>query len=189
LSLTANGLKAYYIKEPLYWAEFPKRGGLSEDSTAFWKVRRKEIQQKHNIPWDRKVCVTSLIDPKYALEIAKMADADFIRMPGYKPHNYTMIYQYGFMCDLETIQESVKVFVRHWNHKVIHWIGNDIRSLMNLQWKDVDYFVTMGLKNIQTNFCMNRKDQAILKRMHIDAELIYPPVKWEPKKDVTDGFP
>jgi len=188
LSLTDNGVKAHFIKEPLYWAEPPMAGGLSTDSQNFWKSRRKQIQQKHNIPWDRKVCATSLIDPMYAIEIAKLIDADFRVFPAHKPHDYTMIYQYGFMCDIERIQASVGVFAKHWNHKIIHWIGKDIRSLMNLQWKDVDYFVTMGLKNIQTNFCMSRKDQAILKRMHIDAEIVYPPIKWEPKKDVIEGI-
>lgn len=188
LSLTDNGLKGCFIKEPLYFAELPKAGGLSVDSTNFWKIRRKEIQKKHNIPYDRKICITSLVDPVYALEIAKMIDADFRGYPSHKPHDYTLIYQYGFMCDIERIQTSVGVFAKHWNHKVIHWIGLDIRTLMNLAWKDVDYFVQMGLKNIQTNFCISKKDQQVLKRMHIEAELIYPPIRWDFKKEVSDGI-
>jgi hypothetical protein len=188
LSMTDFDVKGYYIKEPLYYAEFPQAGGLSTNSTNFWKIRRKEIQKKHNIPWDRKICVTSLVDPRYALEIAKMIGADFRSYPSHKPHDYTLVYQYGFMCDLDSIQTSVGVFAGHWNHKIIHWLGLDIRSLMNLPWKDVDYFVQMGLSKVQTHFCISRKDQQVLDRMHIDSEIIFPPIKWDFKKEVSEGI-
>jgi len=187
LSLTDNGLKGFYIKEPLYCAEPPKAGGLSVDSNNFWKPRRREIQKKHGIP-DRKVCATSLVDPQYALEIAKMIDADFRVYPGHKPHDYTMIYQYGFMCDIERIQASVGVFGRHWNHKIIHWIGLDVRTLMNQPWKDVDYFVQLGLGKVQNHFCTNMKDQQILKRMHLESEVVYPPIKYDLKKEISGGI-
>ncbi len=187
LSLTDFDLKGYYIKEPLYYAEFPKAGGLSTDSTNNWRSRRKEVQKRHNIP-DRKICITSLVDPHYALEIAKMIGADFRCYPAQKKHDYTLIYQYGFMCDIDRIQASVGVFAGHWNHKIIHWLGLDIRSLMNLEWKDVDYFVQMGLSKVQNHFCISKKDQEVLRRMHLDSEIVYPPAKWDFKKEVSGGI-
>jgi len=59
---------------------------------------------------------------------------------------------------------------------------------MNLEWKAVDKFVQMGLSKIQTNFCISRTDQQILDRMHINSELVYPPIRWESKKDPCEGI-
>lgn len=76
LSVTDDGTIGHYIKEPLYFANPPMKGGLSDDSNTHWVYRRRQIQQKHGIP-DRKICIASLLDSDYALELAKLIDADF----------------------------------------------------------------------------------------------------------------
>ena len=184
LSLTDNGAQGIYIKEPLYYAELPKPGGLSYDSQDYWEIRRKEVQKRHGIP-DRRMCVTSLIFPDYALKLAEMIGADFITYPGFKAHHYSLIYQYGFMADLDNIQASTGVFYRHWGHKVIHWIGQDVLGMIQMRWADVDYYAMNGLAQIKTHWCINPDDQKILTKMGLTPEIIYPPVKWKeisPKK-------
>lgn len=177
LSVTDNGAKGYYIKEPIYYAELPKVGGLSEDSDRNWIRRRRDVQERHYIP-KRDICVTSLVDPEYGIELAKIADADFRTYPGHKPHDYKLVYLHGFYCDIENrnIQRSTGVFFNHAGHKAIQWIGQDIVTLMQLRWYDVDIYTAMVLKKIQHHFCYTSKDQMILKRMGVESDLLFPPI-------------
>jgi hypothetical protein len=78
------------------------------------------------------------MDKDYALQLAKYADADFRVYPGHKPHEYRLIYAYGFPCDLNSIQISTGLFFQHYGHKIIHWTGPDIKTLIQLRWMDVD---------------------------------------------------
>jgi len=176
LSVTDKGAKGYYIKEPIYFAELPKRGGLSEDSNANWIVRRSQIQKKHEIP-ERKICITSLIDPEYSLELAKMAEADYRIYPSFKPHHYDLVYSWGFQCDNDNIQKSTGVFHGYPGHKAIHWIGQDIKSLMNQRWVDVDFYQQAVLSKIKNHFCLTEMEKKNLDRMRIEADVLYPPVK------------
>lgn len=178
LSVTEDGVKAHYIKEPLYYAEFPKQGGLSYDSDINWIRRRSDIQALHGIP-DRKICCTSTMDSKYALDIAKQCGFDFRTYPGHKKHEYSLIYCYGFMCDLDSIQISTGIFHNHYGHKIVHWIGPDIKSLTNLRWMEVDYYTQMVLAKIQNNFCISNNDSKILERLHLTPEVVLPPIKLE----------
>jgi len=175
LSVTENGAKGYYIKEPLYYAEFPKVGGLSDDSSTNWVSRCKQIRAKHNIP-DRPICITSLIDPDYGLELAKLANADFKNYPGHKPHDYRLIYIYGFFCDLDNIQKSTGVFFQHFGHKVIQWIGQDIISLIQLRWYDVNLYADSVLNKIKNHYCFNNQDLSVLDKLRITGEIVYPPI-------------
>jgi len=177
LSVTRNGIKGYFIKEPIYYAELPKEGGLSQDSSANWVRIRREIQEKHGIP-DRKICVTSLIDPAYAIELAQMAGADFRVYPGHKPHDYRLIYMYGFFCDVQdrNIQRSTGVFARHYGHKIIQWVGQDVMSLIQLRWYDVDLYSSMVLKKINHHFCYSQNELNILNKIGLTSEIFYPPI-------------
>src|SRR4030067_2798098 len=177
LSVTEK-TKAFYIKEPLYYAEPPKEGGLSWNSYQFWKERRRQIQALHGIP-DRKICLCSLIDQKYALVLAEMRGFDFRAYPGYKPHDYDLIYQYGFPADLNTIEMAVGVFFQHYKHKVIHWIGQDLLGFTQNKWWHVDHFVQLGLSKVQNHFCITKKDFSLLNRRHINSEIVLPPIKYE----------
>ena len=80
LSVTEANVKPIYIKEPLYYAELPKEGGLSDDSSHNWIRRKRMVQDKHNIP-DRPICIASIVDPELALGIAKITGNDFRSTP------------------------------------------------------------------------------------------------------------
>ncbi len=175
LSLTDYGAKGYWIQEPLYYAEPPKAGGLSDDSNQNWIRRRREIQNLHNIP-DRPICITSPERYPFALELAKMCAFDFRMYPGHKSHEYNLIYSYGFPVGEENIQYSTGVFFRHFGHKVIHWTEKDMLSLLNWRMNDVFYFTDSVLRRIENHFCMNQKQQAILFRLGINADIVYPPI-------------
>lgn len=169
LSIT-EGTQAFYIKEPLYYAELPKKGGLSDDSDLNWVSRRRAVQEKHSIP-DRKICLTSLIDPYLALNIAKMTGNDFRVFPGAKAHDYRLIYCYGFQCDSDSIQRSTGVFFQHYGHKIIHWSGPDINSLCatwNLN--TAMYYIDMVLKRINSHWVTTRRDEDVLKWLHLEPE-------------------
>lgn len=182
LSLTDHGSKAFYIHEPLYFAEPPKPGGLSEDSNRFWVKRRREIQALHHIP-DRKICVASPDHWKRALEIAKMCEFDFRMYPGHKPHEYNLIYSYGFPVGENKIQRSTGIFFQHYGHKVIHWTESDVNSLLNWEMKNVIYYTDMVLKRMKNNFCMTQKQQRDLIKLGLEPEIVYPPVF---KDDMTE---
>lgn len=178
LSVTEDDIKPYYIKEPLYYAEAPKPGGLSSDSSANWVMRRRQVQAKHGIP-DRKICITSLVDPWLALDIAKMTDCDFRSYPGHKPHEYRLIYMYGFMCDEDSIQASTGVFYGHYGHKIIHWCGQDLQSLYatwNLN--TAAAYVDLVLNKIKTHWCNTPVDLKKLDWIHVSAEMCFPPVNF-----------
>lgn len=178
LSVTEDAsINPFYIKEPLYWAEEPKEGGLSMDSSMNWVRRRRQVQEKHGIP-DRKICITSLLDRQIALDIAKLTDADFRLHPGTKPHDYRLVYCYGFMCDEENIQMSTSVFSQHYGHKIIHWSGHDIQSLFGT-WNlnTATYYVDMVLKRVNTHWCNTPVDLQKLDWIHVNAEVQFPPVQ------------
>jgi glycosyltransferase involved in cell wall biosynthesis len=176
LSLTDDGTKGYYLKEPLYYAELPKTGGLSDDSSRYWSKRNQQIKEAHNIPY-RDICIASLRYPDYALELAEMLNVDFKMHPAFKPHEYKLIYVYDFNCEDMNIQHNSSFFMNHFGHKIVHWTGKDIRSLANLRWFDVDLYVQTVLSRLDTNYCLSRMDQRVLKRMGLDAEVIYPPMR------------
>jgi glycosyltransferase involved in cell wall biosynthesis len=175
LSVTDNGIKGHYLKEPLYYAEMPKPGGLSEDSNRYWIKRVKQIKEYHNIP-NRDICIASMSYPDYALELAEMLGTDYKMHPGFKPHEYRLIYVYDFNCDDLNIQHNTSFFLNHFGHKIVHWTGKDIRSLANLRWIDVDLYVQSVLSRLDTNYCLTKTDQKVLKRMGIEADIVYPPV-------------
>lgn len=183
LSVATEDTKPHYIKEPLYYAELPKPGGLSDDSSSNWVARRRAVQAKHDIP-DRKICVTSFVDPQLALHLAKMIDADFRVHPGVKEHTYRLIYMYGFMCDEEELQRSTSVFFQHFGHKVIHWIGQDIASLCGT-WNltNAIHYCDMVLNRVDKHWVTTRKSADILKWMHLDPEEMYLPVEVDGNKD------
>ena len=176
LSMTDNGAKGWWIKEPLYFAEFPRPGGLSDDSNQNWVKRRREIQAIHHIP-DRKICLTSPEKWNFALDIAKHCGFDFRMYPGHKPHEYSVIYSYGFPVGEESIQYSTGVFFRHFGHKVVHWTESDINSLLNWNMRNCLYYTDMVLKRMSNHFCMNQKQQALLQKLGINADIVYPPVE------------
>jgi hypothetical protein len=151
---------------------------LTDDSNLNWVRRRRDVQAKHNIP-DRKICIASAIDSPYALEIAKLCQFDYRNYPGAKKHEYNLIYCYGFMCDLDNIQHSTGIFFQHYGHKIIHWVGPDIISLMNLKWRDVNRFQETVLQKVGTHYCMSQMHQKILERMYLTPEVVLPPVRLE----------
>ena len=176
LSVTDDGTQALYHPEPLYFAEYPKEGGLSEDSNKNWVARRREIQKRHNIP-DRKICICSLEDQSYALELAKLLGCDYRIQPGHKPNTYDLIYAYGFNCRTadKELMASSSLFFQHWKHKAVHWRTEDIRLLMQERWLDVRRISEEIMPNIKNNFCTTQRDQSTLLHMGINAEIRYLP--------------
>jgi len=185
LSLTDDGTKGWWIKEPMYWAELPKRGGLSDDSDRNWVKRRRQIQLLHHIP-ERTICIAAPERWMQALEIAKMCDFDFRMYPGHKSHEYSLIYSYGFPVGEEAIQYSTGIFMRHFGHKIIHWTENDIMSLLNWPMKDVLYYSDMVLKRINYHFCMQQKQHSLLMRLGLNPEIIYPPIPERERPQLRD---
>ncbi len=172
----AEKTPGYYIKEPTFYAEFPKPGGLSDDSNRNWIKRWKAVRDLHNVP-ERIICIASLDDPQLALRMAELLECDFRVNPGFKPHEYRLIYAYGFNCSLERIQYNSSMFMRHFGHKLIHWVGPDLRELLKLRWIDVDYFTSAVLKRISEHWCMNFRDQDLLRKMGVNAEIVYPAIE------------
>jgi glycosyltransferase involved in cell wall biosynthesis len=182
LSVTKDS-DAFYIKEPLYYAELPKEGGLSQDSDMNWIVRRRAVQEKHGIP-DRKICISSLLDSSLALEIAKITGNDFRIYPGMKPHEYRLIYCYGFMCDEDSIQRSTGIFAQHYGHKIIHWAGPDINSFMgtwNLSTAMAYYDYV--LKRINSHWVTTKRDMDLLKWIHLEPDQVFLPVHVDENPD------
>lgn len=169
----AEKTPGFYIKEPTFYAEFPKPGGLSEDSSQNWIKRWKAVRNLHGVP-DRPICIASLDDPRSALRLAELLKCDFRINPGFKPHEYRLIYTYGFNCSIDRIQYNSSMFMGHYGHKLVHWIGPDLRELLKLRWIDVDYFSNAVLKRFNENWCMNNRDKELLRKMGIEAEVIYP---------------
>jgi glycosyltransferase involved in cell wall biosynthesis len=172
----AEKTPGFYITEPTFYAEMPKPGGLSDDSNRNWIRRWKAVRELHNVP-DRVICIASLDEPQYALRMAELLECDFRINPGFKPHEYRLIYAYSFNCSLERIQYNSSMFMRHLGHKLIHWIGSDLRELLKLRWIDVDYFTSAVLKRISENWCMNFRDQDLLRKMGLTAEIVYPAIE------------
>ncbi len=171
----AEKTPGFYIKEPTFFAELPKPGGLSDDSSNNWLKRWKAVRNLHEVP-ERIVCIASLDNPYSALRLAELLECDFRINPGFKPHEYRLIYAYGFNCSLERLQYNSSMFMRHFGHKLIHWVGPDMRELLKLRWIDVDYFASIVLKKINENWCMNFRDKDLLRKIGLDAEVVYPAI-------------
>lgn len=187
LSVTRD-TDAYYIKEPLYYAELPKKGGLSDDSNTNWIARRRSVQDKHGIP-DRKICISSLIDSTMALDIAKMTGNDFRVFPGIKPHDYRLIYVYGFQCSEDEIQRSTGIFFQHYGHKIIHWTGQDINSMMaSWNMNSAMAYVDLVLKRINSHWVTTRRDKMLLEWMHLEPEQVLLPVRIDNNPDKIVGI-
>lgn len=188
LSVATEDTHPFYIKEPLYYAEAPKPGGLSDDSSSNWVARRRAVQAKHGIP-DRKICITSTVDIEYAIEMAKITDTDFRLCPGMKPHEYRLIYSYGFMADPDSLQRSSYAFYGHVGHKIIHWLGLDVRTLLH-SWNlnNAIAFIDSAMTKTENHWAVTRQDASTLKWIHLDPEIVYPPALIDDTKETVEGI-
>ena len=88
-----------------------------------------------------------------------------------KPHDYRLIYCYGFMCGEDDIQRSTSMFFQHFGHKIIHWAGPDINSLLGT-WNinTAMYYMDMVLKRINQHWVTNKRDDGLLRWIHLEPE-------------------
>lgn len=191
LSITDKGHKGYYIPEPLFSADQPKRGGLSHDSATNWLKRVDQIKAKHNIPTRETVC-TSLLDPNEALRIAKLIGADYHAFPSQKPNHYKVVYCYGFGCTDELLGYQTALLtgeVIH-AHKIIHWIGLDVRMLVRRAWAEVEALTKGIFTRIKEHWTIGRREHQILgeifKTNDIKLKNVYPPIESPRKGDLME---
>ena len=191
LSIVRSGVKAHYIPEPMYSADIPKPGGLSFDSHQNWLNRTEQIKAKHGIPTRDVVC-TSLLDPDEALRIAKLIGADFHTFPGHKPNRYKVVYCYGFSTSDAMLPYQAAMMsgdVTH-THKIIHWVGLDVRMLVRRPWAEVEALTKGVFVNMKEHWTIGKRDQQILDEMfkgtNINVKNVYPPTEPPRKGKLQD---
>lgn len=172
LRIVKAGHKGYYMPNYYsYIAEYPREGGLSQDSSQHWIERVKQIKLNNGIPI-RDICVSSLGASFFGKNVAKLLDADFHTMPSFKPHEYKMIYLLGYY--VQQANEHARVFLGASPNckKVIHWLGTDILQLASLQFKVLkqlrEAFVGAGI----IMFCESEAKQKELDEMGIKTEVL-----------------
>jgi len=188
LSMVQAGLKSdkiVFIPEPLFSAEFPKAGGLSDDSSKNWIERTNQIKEKHGIP-NRKICIASLQKRDEAIELAQIINADFKPMPSFKPHEYDLIYLYGFYADNpQTVYQYLHMFVGHKGKGIIHWFGDDIHMVAKLPWYQV-YSLCHEVFNSYRHYNMSQEASKLLMKMGVESTYRLPPLDVQPSN--FDGF-
>jgi len=191
LSIVQKGVKGHYIPEPLYSADLPKVGGLSDDSQRNWLRRTDEIKAKHGIPTRETVC-TSLLDPNEALRIAKLIGADYQPVPSQKPNHYKVLYCYGFASSNELLGYQSLLLtgeVIH-THKIIHWIGMDVRMLVRRPWAEVEALTKGIFTRIKEHWTIGKRENQILEEIFKGNDLkiktVYPPIESPRKGSLTE---
>lgn len=128
LTVVDNGVKGHFLgREISFIAAYPRKKGLSHDSSENWLERVKFIKTKHGIP-ERDICVTSIGAPNHAVKIAKMIGADYRDDTLHKPHNYKALYLIGwYMKPGESSNGHSQIIARFPNSKkIVHFVGADI---------------------------------------------------------------
>lgn len=174
LSVVKSGVKGHYLgREISFIAEYPRKKGLSEDSSTYWKDRVRFIKRKHGIS-ERDICVVSLGAPNHGIEIAKMLPADYRDDTLYKPHDYRALYLIGwYMHPNETNNEHSDVIKAFPNSKrIVHFVGADIYWLRKFSTEKIRQWAGAMKLSCTAMLCENELAQAELKGYGIEAEIV-----------------
>lgn len=173
LRIVKAGYKGHFMDGYYsYIAELPRKGGLSHDSGDHWLERLDYIKKKNNIP-QRKICVSSLGSPFFGKQTADLLDADFITMPGFKPHKYEMIYLLGFYT--ASAGQHARVFmgtVKGKCKRVIHWLGSDIFGLGDMKHRDLRTLAEALNEDIDLMFCESEVQKRDLTAAGLNVEVL-----------------
>lgn len=172
LRIVKAGYKGYFMENYYsYIAEYPRVGGLSDDSSKHWIERKKQIKKNNNIP-EREICVSSLGAKFFGKNVARLLDADFQIMPSQKPHEYKLIYLLGFYVQMAKHHASVFANAPKDCKKIIHWLGTDIFQLQFLQFRSLKLLVDSLNKSMTRMFCESEAKQKELANMGIKTEVM-----------------
>ena len=68
--------------------------------------------------------------------------------------------------------------MQHYGHKIIHWAGPDINSLISTWNLNTSmHYVDLVLNRIQNHWVCTKKDEEILRWIHLNPEQIFIPIK------------
>ena len=174
LRVVKSGVKGHYLgREISYVAEYPRKQGLSEDSTNNWIERVKFIKRKNGIPL-RDTCVASIGAPNHGVEIAKMIGADFRDDTFHKPHDYKTLYMIGwYMKPGESHNghaDIVKAFPN--STRILHFVGADIYWLRKFSREQIAGWAGYLKLTFHSILCENELAQEELTVYGIKAEIV-----------------
>jgi len=133
LSVVECGGKGLFLPGFAFSTAMPDVNSISGRNCGsdVWLDRVKAVKDKHNIPI-RKVCVASLEYKQEGVRLAKLIDADYSDMPGFKVNNYEIIIQVGFDLDPRKIMAHTKIFNQALKKKIIFWTLENIAVINNI---------------------------------------------------------
>lgn len=192
LRVVKSGVKGHYLgREISYVAEYPRKQGLSEDSTNNWLERVKFIKEKNGIPL-RDTCVVSLGAPNHGAEIAKMIGADFRDDTLHKPHDYKTLYLIGWYMKPGEAQNGHHQVVKAFPNsvRILHFVGADIYWLRYFSYEKIRQWAGAMKLTFHHILCENELAQKELAGYGIEAEIVpippYSDFKCQPlPKDFT----
>ena len=186
LRVVKSGVKGHYLgREISYVAEYPRKQGLSEDSTKNWLDRVRYVKEKNGIP-TRDICVMSIGAPNHGVEIAKMLGADYRDDTLYKPHAYRAGYIIGWYMHPgeKSNGHSVLVHAFRNSNRIVHFVGADIYWLREFPVRKIKEFAGALKLSTTAILCENELAKEELASYGIDAEIVpippYSDFKCEP---------
>jgi glycosyltransferase involved in cell wall biosynthesis len=177
LTLSKKGIKGFWLDGSAFTTEM--REGISSENCKndVWLERYKAVREKHGIK-GRDICFTSAIHKFRGIELAEKFNQDYLDMPGYHPNEYKMIYCIGFYAN--TAIQSAQSFKNAPKDciKVIHWMGEDIESILMQPYKGVLGLIDVLKKTVSKHYCENESIQIMLKEIGIEAEVLPLPMTY-----------
>lgn len=181
--------------EITYWAEMPRKAGLSDDSHNNWIERTKFIKQKNGIGLS-DVVVTSYGAWLHAKRVGQITGMDYLRNVPQKPHDYKKIYLLGYYAatnassehyrqEIERERAHLRTFHKPGTTeladavKVIHWIGSDISLIAQKTMQEFLVMQKVFEKLDIVHLCECDWTQRELAEMGIHAAVLPLPVSSE----------
>ena len=194
LAPTFEGKDWKYVHHSFFSAEYPKTGGLSDDSHKNWMKREAYVKNKNGIK-NNDMVVSSLGAPTHAFNVSEILDCDYLKMPSFKDNDYKLVYLLGFYTKEDPSSPGVTkthmdIFVRSKGKNVIHWIGTDIFQLRwTCSFEKIKELKKWFKDNKIIHLCEADFTQKELKELGIKAKVVpIPPKKLYKRLDLPDKF-
>jgi hypothetical protein len=181
LTAVENGCKGVWIEGHGFITDTP-RSGISSDK---WSASKRDetistIRRKHGID-DRPIGVYSQSYHQRAVHLAKILNADVIKLTGHTPTTYKVIFNlgYGLMSRFEGIpSETIKIQ---------YWLPGEIAGLAEAKYNVV--METIRVAKGVINYCNTDYEKNKLGELGITAEVLPLPISHEDMSKVSHELP
>lgn len=163
LTVVEKGGKGLWIEGYGFVTETPDKESISGKGWNDEKYRQTTdiIKKKHQIP-NREIVVGSAMHKAKGLHIAKLLDADFVRFPSWRTHEYKCVLNLGFGEDIRFRNAPADCL------KLQYWMPWDIDGIEGIPYRSAVQTIRNALREVDVHLCNEVVSQKRLKALGIE---------------------